>query len=387
MHQSDSTVVGFRHVRALAFTAALALTVPALATDPTPPAAPPTPPAAAETPAAPVFTFTPDSALARLAENDTPDPAGPELEAIESIIKQASTAEPKNARWHYALALIERARRNAATEEAARRPHADAFFKHITDATNLDKKNPDYFFQLGEATMGTIKPSDGFMTMASVAGDAKDAWEQAIELDENHIGSHYALAQYEIQARKQGGMLFGSYKTARKHGEKLITLPKGKHLGHLALAAVAAAQEEWDEMTKQYNLAEQAAATDTQRGSAMYMHANSLVTDKKDAKAALPLIDRMVVQRPDNYSVYFLRASARKLAGDCAAAIDDFKQVLERNPEARNTRFMLAECYESTGDKAGALAMYEEFKAKFPSDNRAEQADKAIKRLKASKKS
>lgn len=383
MHRSDSSIMGFRHARTLFLISGLLLAAPVLAGE-----QPSTPPAAgaSDAPAGePTLMFTPDSAIARLTEEGTTGPTAPELNAIEAALKQAIAKEPKNARWHYGLGMLERARRDADAIEATRRPHADAFLKHMTEATKLDKKNPEYFFQLGEATMGSIKPTDGFMTMASVAGDAKDAWTQALELDENNISARYAMALYELQARKQGGMLFGSYKTAKKHAEKLLTLPKGKHLGHLALASIAAAQEEWDEMTRQYGLAEQAAANDNQRGNAMYAHANALVNDKKDPKAAMPIIDRMVAARPDNYSVYFLRATARKLAGDCAGAIDDFKQVLARNPEARNTRFMLAECYESTGDSAGAVAMYEEFKAKFPGDNRADQADKAIKRLKAKK--
>lgn len=381
MNRSNATGMGIRLscAMSLLLAAGLVFSPRTFANDPTAsPAAPSDLPAS--------FSFTPESAVERLRQENATDPVGAELEAIEATLKQALKAEPKNARWHYGLGLVERERRNAGTDEATRRPHADAYFKHLTEATKVDKKNADYFALLGEATMGTMKPGDGFMTMASVAGDARDAWEKAVELDPNHVEALYSLAMYEIQARKQGGMLFGSYKTAKKHGEKLVTLPKGKYLGHTTLGSVSAAQQEWDEMAKQYALAEQAATTDSQRATTLYTHANSLITEKKDAKAAMPIIERMAALQPDNYSVYFLRASAKKLAGDCAGAIDDFKEVLTKNPGAMNTRFMLAECYESTGDTASAIAMYQEFKAKFPNDGRVEKADKAIKKIKAKKK-
>lgn len=326
--------------------------------------------------------LTPDAAVERLRAAKDAEIAGVDLDAIESVIKQRLAAEPKNARWHYGLGLVERARRNASEDQAARWTHADAYFKHITKATTLDPKEAEYFAELGVATMGTMRPSDGFLTKASVSGDARSAWKKAVELDPNHIGALYSLAMYEIQARQRGGFLFGSYDTAKESGDRLVTLPEGKHLGHRVLGALAAAQEEWDEMARQYVLAEGTASTDAQRAAVLFGHAGHLIEGKKDAKAALLVIERLAALQPD-IQMYFYRATAKKLGGDCAGAIEDLRQVLERDPDQRGTRLMLAECYEATGDAASAIAVYEEFKAKFPEDDGAAQADKAIKRLKA----
>lgn len=329
--------------------------------------------------------LTPETAVERLFRAKDAEIAAVELDAIESVIKERLAAEPKKARWHYGLGLVERARLDAAKDEAARWSHADARFKHITEATTLDPKNAEYFAELGGATMGTMRPSDGFLTKASVAGDARSAWKKAVELDPNHIEALHSLAMYEIQARQRGGFLFGSYDTAKESGDRLVTLPEGKHLGHRVLGALAAAQEEWDEMARQYVLAEGTASTDAQRAAVLFGHAGHLIEGKKDAKSALLVIERLAALQPD-IQMYFYRASAKKLGGDCAGAIEDLRQVLARDPDQRGTRLMLAECYEATGDAASAIAVYEEFKAKFPEDDGAAQADKAIKRLKARKK-
>lgn len=331
---------------------------------------------------APPPRLTPEAAVERLFRAKDAEIAAVELDAIESVIKERLAAEPKNARWHYGLGLVERARLDAAKDEAARWSHADARFKHITEATTLDPKKAEYFAELGGATMGTMKPSDGFLTKASVAGDARSAWKRAIELDPNHVGALYSLAMYEIQARQQGGFLFGSYGTAKESGDRLVTLPEGKHLGHLVLGALAAAQEEWEEMAKQYVLAEKEASTDAQRAAALVDHAGNLIEGKKDAKAALLVIERLAALQPD-IQMYFYRASAKRLGGDHAGAIEDYRQVLVKDPDQRGTRLMLAECYEATKDFAAAIVVYEEFISKFPDDKRVAQAEDAVQKLKA----
>ena len=327
--------------------------------------------------------MTPDAALARLSEKGRDGPTPEELSPMEAALRQALLSEPKNAKWHYGLGLVERVKMGREADAAARVVLAEASLKHINEATKLDPKNPDYLFMLGQATMSTIKPGDGFMTMADIAGDAKEAWEKAIKLDDDHIPSRMAMVQYEIRARKQGGMLFGSYKAARRHAEKILNAPGGKHLGHMALGNVAAAEEEWEEMSKQYALSFEHAADDAERRNALFSHASSLIDGKKDAKAAMPLVEKLVALNtsPGDYMHMFLRAKAHKMMGDCAGAIPDFKEVLVRSPQAQMTRLLLAECYESTGDKAAALSAYEDFKAKFPTHDRIAEVNKAIKRL------
>jgi hypothetical protein len=335
---------------------------------------------ATETPA----TMTPEAAVQRLTPSLTPpytSPEGAELDAAEKSLREAATKEPKSARWQYGLARVARLRAGDLTGEARITKNAE-YLKHAAAAASLDAKNADYHFEHGQAIMASIKPDDGFMTMADKAGEAKEQWEQGLEINADHISCRIAIGQYELQARRQGGFLFGSYKKARKHGEHLLKLSDGAFHGHVLLGQIAAAEEEWDEMSKQFGLAEKLAANPQQEYQALMAHASALGQQKKDAKAALALADKLVAVAPeDDTSAFYVRGSARKQTGDCAGAIADFAKVIERNPEAPNSRFFLAECQESTGDTAGAITSYTEFKKRFPKDDRASKAEAAIKRL------
>jgi tetratricopeptide (TPR) repeat protein len=296
-----------------------------------------------------------------------------ELNAIEPRIRSYAEAQPEDVRWKIALAVIERTR-----------GRAEAAVESLKRIAKAYPTSGEARFQLGQSYMATLKPDSGMMTMMSTAGEAKDAWEEAVKVDPSHVNARYALAMYEIQARKQGGMLFGSYKAARRQGEALLKLPgdRAAYMGHLTLASVAAAQEEWGDMMRHFEAAERAASTDAQRGMAQYAYANSLMNDKKDAKAALAVADRAVKSSPDSTSGYFVRGSARKALGDCAGAMEDFAVVLERTPEAQNSRILMAQCCESVGDRASALAHYEEYLKRYPKGPRQGEAKDGIKRLK-----
>lgn len=316
-------------------------------------------------------------------EADGDDPKGDELDAIERALTQAQANEPTSARWVYGLGLVAAARMNAQTEQEARYAQQAIFRAKIEQAIKLDPKVAQYEYMLGQAIMAGLRRDDGMMTMAAKAGKAKDAWQRAIKLDENHVRSLVSLAFYEIQARKQGGTLFGSYKDAKKLGERVLAAPGGAFQGHLVLGQIAAEQEKWDDMTAHYTAALTAQGIDADPARARYALASALLNNKKDPAAAMPIIDALIAQaKPDDYSAFFLRASAKKAQGDCPGAVSDFTVVLEKNPQAQNSRFFIAECYEAMGDAPSAIKHYEEFASRFPSDGRADKATKAVKKLK-----
>lgn len=296
-----------------------------------------------------------------------------EMDAFKADVTAAAAAEPTDVRWKIASAIIQRttdAKGSVETFQGLAKAHPK--FAEIQN-------------QLGQSLMATMSSDMGFMKMAGVAGDAKDAWLAAIEIDPNHIMARYSVAQYEVQARKQGGFLFGSYKKARAQGEAILKIPgdKARFWGLTTLGSVAAAEEEWETMTKKFDAAEAIAPSDGLRNMVLSLHVNALVNDKKDPKTALPIVERAIASAPaDNYSVYFLRGSVRKDLGDCPGAMSDFKTVLEKNADAQNTRFLLAQCCENTGDKTAAIAHYEEYVKRFPSGRRLGEAQTALKRLK-----
>jgi tetratricopeptide (TPR) repeat protein len=317
-------------------------------------------------------SISPDDAYDRLLAARNLDK--PESDSIRAAVTAASIEQPADPRWRIALAVFQRIDGDAKGS--------------VESLTALAKQFPavaEIRFQLGQSLMSTLSGDMGFLKMADVAGDARDAWLEAVEIDPNHVMARFAVSQYELQARKQGGFLFGSYRKAKAQGEALLKIPgdKGLFWGHMALAAVASAQEEWDDMASHYTAAENAAPDEASLGIVLFSHANALMNDKKDPAAALPLAERAIAAgTADQTTGYFLRGSIRRAQGDCPGAMADFSVVLEKNPAAQNTRAYIADCCEKTGDPAAALAHYEEYLRRFPSGQHASTAKAAVKRLK-----
>lgn len=340
---------------------------------------------AAETPSthsvASEGVLSPEGAVDRLqVEDDRPE--GDDLASLEGVLRAAADAEPRNARWRFGVGLAAKRRAELETDVDARRGAAAAYLAAVRRAVELDPRNADYLFELGLATMYSISPGDGMMAMFSRAREARKHWEQAVRINPNHVRSLSSLGFYEVEARKNGGMLLGSYKEATRYGERLLKIQGGEFEGRLLLAQVALAQENWSAMDRHFAEAERLAAQSKSRlQRVLFSHAGALLNGRKDTKAALAVIERMIALSPDSFSAYYMRGSARKALGDCSGAAEDFRTVLDRNPAAMNSRFLLAECYESLGDARAACEHYEEFARRFPQDNRASAATKAAKRL------
>lgn len=301
------------------------------------------------------------------------DPKPDEIPSAEATLSSAKIAQPSDARWPIALAVLQRHKGDAKGSVEALKAIAKAH-----------PKNADARFQLGQSYMGTITRDSGFVSMAGIAGDAKEAWEDAVEVDPNHIWARYALSQYELQARKQGGWLFGSYGKARKHAEVLLALRAGNgpFWGNVALGAIDGAEEKWTDMAAHYAAAERLATDSTLLRMVLTMQGLTLLNDKKDGAAALPVAERLLaVADPEDYTAFYLKGEALRLTGDCHAALIEFHKVLAKNADAVNTRFGAAVCYESFGDKANAITHYNEFVKRFPDDPRVDQAKKSLKKL------
>lgn len=293
------------------------------------------------------------------------------------VMTAAVEREPANNRWQFGLALVERFQGKQAEQ-----------LERMKRVVKAEPTNSHYRFELGQAYMASITREMGMLSMAGRAGDARDAWEEAIRLDPTNIYAHYAAAQYYIEARKQGGILFGSYSKAAGHGEALLKVPnqRGEFWGRLVLGQVAGAQEKWDEMSRQFVAAETAPGDGADPKVALLMYANALLNEKKDADAALPVLARYETRGtdPNDTNLPFFRGMANKNLGHCDKATPDFQKVLAINAAARNTRFALAECLDQAGDRPGAIAQYEEFTKRFPKDDRAKSAEEAVKRLRRS---
>jgi len=296
-----------------------------------------------------------------------------ELQEAEAAIRAAAAADPDNRRWQLGVAMLER--RLGKGEESLR------LVRRLVEA---DPDNAQYHFELGQSIMAAMPRDAGMLKMIDISGDARDSWERAVKLDPGHVYARYALAQYYMQARKQGGRLFGSYTKAREHGEALLKQPgvEARFWGNVALGQLSAAQENWDDMTRHFGAAEAEPPEPDLVQMVIMSHASALLRDKKDPAAAMPLIDRLIaMSEPSQTTGRFFKAEAHRELKQWGPAIENYRKVLAINADAQNSRFFLAECLEQAGDKAGAAAEYEEFARRFPDSDRAKKATASAKRL------
>ncbi|MGP1310994.1 MAG: tetratricopeptide repeat protein [Phycisphaerales bacterium] len=304
-------------------------------------------------------------ALIDREQNFTPDDPA----AAKSALVRAMDAEPNNATWPLALGILTMRTGDAADAE----PYLDK-------AVDLAPDNPDALNWHANMLFATINDASIF-AKGRMAGKARDQLQRAVEIDPSYVDARIALIEFYRQAP---GIAGGSKKKAREHAEALTKFDAGKIHGHRLLAQIAMQDDDWDEANRQALLAAEAASTGETRARMLMVHAYGLLTEKEDPAAALPIAkDAYETLGPDtdDFSTVYVYARALAETGDCAAAVPLFERVLVLNEGAKTTRYMLAECLAKQGQTGKAIAMYEEFLERFPSDDLAKDAKKALRSL------
>lgn len=305
-----------------------------------------------------------DALLARTGptlDEDQRDAAGTALSA-------AAQAEPRNPRWPLALgvlritenkpaeakSLIEKSIGLDATIAEAHYWHATSIFSTINDASMLAK--------------------------GRLAGQGKSALERAVELAPDYITARIALAEFY---RNAPGIAGGSTRKARDQAEALLKIPGGEAQGHRLLGAIAMSDKKWADAERHYRDAVQASGDDASRASVLISLGYGLLLEKKDAKAALPHLREAYDLRasdPDTTTLY-LYGRALAESGACVDAIPLLERAIAKNPDAKNSRLTLADCLAKQGRRQEAIAQYEAFIERFPSDDLTKQARRSLRDL------
>lgn len=303
-----------------------------------------------------------------LAAPNRPELSALDLATLDGQCQQALQREPNNPAYLYSSVMINRTRGRA-------QPALD-LAKRLVE---LEPNRADYQFIYGALEFETINDA-GTLTAASKAGRGRDAFLKTIELDPRHIEARIGLFQFYSQAPWIAG---GSTSKARRMAEELLGVPGGggEYQGRVLLGRLAAQDDEWAEADKQFALAEGAGGLGSGRLNALTSYAVILIEQKKDFAAAAKLADRAAAIDPEHTQVLYIRGRIAAHDKDHAAAAALFAKVVEKNPQARNSRFMLAEALEALGRKPEAAAAYAEFAARFPGDDRAKRASEAAVRL------
>ena len=326
--------------------------------------------------------LTPDAAYALvvrapLARGPLPKPD--ELAAARTVLTAQAAREPKSARWAYALAHVANAEAEQSQAEpaATKRKEALERFEH---AAQLQPGNPDYQFWLASASFDRVDDV-GMLSKMSLAADGRKAFETAIALDPGHVAARVGLAQFLANAP---GIAGGSLEKAKAQGNALLALPgkRGEFQGRMVLAGIAAREENWVEMSKQFTAAETAPGEGADPLGALRSHASLLLNRKKDPQAAMPVMERYVRAAPaDDLTALYFDGEVKRRQGHCVDALPRYDQVIAKFAGARGSRWGAAVCREQLGRNAEARRDYEEYARRFPEDDRAKEAKAAIKRL------
>ena len=326
--------------------------------------------------------LTPDAAYAlvvRAPLATSPLPKPEELAAARKVLEPQAAREPKSARWAYALAHVANAEADQATGDAAKNKRREAYerFEH---AAELQPNDADGQFWLASACFDHVDDV-GMLSQMSMASEGRKAFEKAIAIDPNHVAARVGAAQFYLGAP---GIAGGSVAKAKAQGDALLGLPgkRGEFHGRLVLAGIAAHEEDWAEMSRQFTAAETAPGDGADPLVAMRSHASTLLRQKKDTQAALPLMTRYVKAAPaDDLSALFFDGEIKRQQGKCAEALPSYEQVIAKFEGARGSRWGAAVCHDQLGQKDAARKNYEEFARRFPKDEHAKDAQAAIKRL------
>jgi tetratricopeptide (TPR) repeat protein len=325
---------------------------------------------------------TPDAAYARVVRaplSRDPFPKPDELAAARKVLAAQAAREPKVARWEFALAHVANAE-GEQTQGDVRKDKRKEAVERFEHAAELKPNDPDYQYWLASASLDHVDDV-GMLSKMSLASGGRKALEKAIALDPGHVAARIGLAQFCLEAP---GVAGGSVEKAKAQGDALLALPgkRGEFQGRMVLAGIAAHEKNWAEMSRQFTAAETAPGEGADPVVALRSHAFNLLNGKKDAQAALPIIERYVKIAPaDDLTAWFLDGEAKRQLDRCADALLSYDHVLAKRAEARGSRWGAAVCSEKLGKKDAALLHYEEYARRFPDDDRAKEAKAAIKRF------
>lgn len=301
--------------------------------------------------------------LGNVSASGVPD----EDDRLAAIVRAARAAAPDDQMWRLGWVLAETYAGNAKTV--------------IDDAESLVSSLPDQpnaHYALGLCLVSTMNEV-AIWNQGARAGRARELWHDALRLDPAHIGARESLVMYYRNAPAIAG---GSRAKARELATGgLADAPEGAHIWHAALAADAADDKDWAAFDRHTTDALDAAPAGA-KPRIVATCGRILLMTKEDPQAALDLA-QPVADTSDNYQPAFVCAQALRALGRCEEAIPYYQRVLAQVPDAENSRIDLGLCLIDLGRPDEARTHLDQFLKDHPDSDRAKEAKKALKTLKA----
>jgi len=248
-------------------------------------------------------------------------------------------------------------------------------------ARKLEELAPDvaeHQYLLGNALFSTIDQVSMFNKGARASAGRK-AYQRAVELEPKHLGARIGLANFYLQAP---GFAGGSKKKAEEIARQLASEPEHAREGYSLLLQITAAKGDWAAYNDVLTESLEASETREEREMILRVATYNALTERKDYGRALALARqyREVQDEGSYYADYFEGVALHELE-QYEAAAERFEAVIAIEPDAKNTRYRIAECYEEIDKDAEAAKHYAAFAERFPEDDRAKKAARKADRL------
>jgi tetratricopeptide (TPR) repeat protein len=292
-----------------------------------------------------------------------------QLEPARKTLNAAAKTDADSGRLRTALALVEMRLGNGAKAR-----------KQARKAVELTPDDPEAHYHRGIVCISTVQ--DALMiNMMAIASAAESSYKRAIELRPEYLEAHVALAQYQMGRAMFTG---GGLEEAEGSAEILLTIEGGELDARIILATVCAQEDRWPEALAELDKGI-GSTTDEEAISRAVTTAFTLAFFVlEDAPTVIDLAENKyaahIADSGDTSNWVVGRAYAQTSRHEEAVA--QFRRVLETNPEARSTKFYLAESLAKLGERDEARTWYKRFIDENPKGELTKQAKKALKELK-----
>jgi len=250
-------------------------------------------------------------------------------------------------------------------------------------ARKLEEMAPDvadHQYLLGNALFETIDEVS-FFNKGARASAGRKAYQRAVELEPKHVGARSGLFYFYMEAP---GFAGGSKKKAKAIAEEMVREPENAKTGYELLMALAAKEKDWDRFDELFNGLLSTAETSEARAGILLTATYTALFTREDYERGMELAAEYreaAGEGQGGYATSYFEGVALHGLDRHSEAVEKFEKVLEVEPDAKNTRWLLAESCEELGRDAEAAGHYAEFAERFGDDDRARAAKKKAKRL------
>jgi tetratricopeptide (TPR) repeat protein len=291
-----------------------------------------------------------------------------ELEPARETLRAAMDTPADSGRLRMALAMVEvRLDRGSKARDLARR------------AVKMDPDNAQLHYMRGEICFSTIDGAS-MLSKGAIAGAGRKSFERAIELDPTHLSAHIGLARFYIGAP---GFAGGSLEKAEDVGRRVQELEGGAVEGGLIIASVRARRDDWAGALAALDGALAAADEADLRRRVVTEGLRLAYFVVEDPALAAALVDERYADdaAPMGDSADWIAGRALADLGRHGEAIERFRSIIDRVPEAGSTRYYLAASLEAEGATEEARRWYESYLEARPKGDLAKDAKRALERL------